>query len=80
MKNLPKKITEDTREEENDRNVTRTIKKIKVYYLNGSIQEFGKSEWIIYKYCEHIGISTLSDCTICMNLRKIYIFNHYHIW
>lgn len=56
-----KKITEDTREEENDRNVTRTIKKIKVYYLNGSIQEFGKSEWIIYKYCEHIGISTLSD-------------------
>lgn len=56
-----KRLPEDTREEESDRNKGRTVQKIKVTYNNNNSHEFWKSEWMLYKFGDNIGIATLSD-------------------
>ena len=52
MKNLP----EDTREEEMDRNTNRGIQQIQVTYADNSTCYYSRSEWILYKYANNIGI------------------------
>ena len=56
-----KRLPEDTREEESDRNNGRTVQKTKVIYNDGHIQEFWRSEWMLYQYGDHVGIAPLSD-------------------
>lgn len=56
-----KRLPEDTREEETDRNTSRTVQKTKVIYTNGNSQEFWRSEWMLYKFGDHLGIAPLSD-------------------
>ena len=56
-----KRLPEDTREEETDRNTSRTVQKTKVIYTNGNSQEFWRSEWMLYKFGDHLGIASLSD-------------------
>ena len=56
-----KRLPEDTREEESDRNSGRTVQKTKVIYKNNNTQEFWRSEWMLYKSDEHLGIAPLSD-------------------
>lgn len=56
-----KRLLEDTREEESDRTTCRTVQKTKVTYNNNHSQEFWRSEWMLYKYGDHLGIAPLSD-------------------
>lgn len=60
-KHPTKRLPEDTREEETDRNTSRTVQKTKVIYTNGNSQEFWRSEWMLYKFGDHLGIAPLSD-------------------
>lgn len=54
-------LPEDTYELENDTNVYKTVKRIKISYQNNTSQEFPKSEWMLFKYNKHMGIKTLSE-------------------
>lgn len=56
-----KRLLEDTREEESDRNNSRTVQKTKVTYNNNHSQEFWRSEWMLYKFGDHLSIAPLSD-------------------
>ena len=56
-----KRLLEDTREEESDRNNSRTVQKTKVTYNNNHSQEFCRSEWMLYKFGDHLSIAPLSD-------------------
>ena len=56
-----KRLLEDTREEESDRNNSRTVQKTKVTYNNNHSQEFCRSEWMLYKFGDYLSIAPLSD-------------------
>lgn len=56
-----KRLPEDTREEESDRNNSRIVQKTKVTFNNNHSQEFWRSEWMLYKFESHLGIAPLSD-------------------
>lgn len=56
-----KKILEDTREEEMDRNTSRGGQQIRIEYMNGDNRSYGRSELIYYKLGEKINIAPLSD-------------------
>ena len=55
-----KKFPDDTREEEMDRNTTR-VPQIKIEYTNNEIKSYGRSDWMLYKHGNNIGIAPLSD-------------------
>ncbi len=55
------RLPEDTREEESDRNNSRIGQKTKVTYNNNHSQEFWRSEWMLYKFGNHLNIAPLSD-------------------
>lgn len=56
-----KRLPEDTREEETDRNANRTVQKTRVTFNNGDHQDYWRSEWMLYKFENHLGIAPLSD-------------------
>ena len=56
-----KKLLEDTRDEEMDRNTSRTGLQIKVEYLNGENRSFGRSELIYYMHGDKMNIAPVSD-------------------
>lgn len=55
------KLPEDTREEELDRNSSRGVQSIIVKYSDNTERPFAKSEWMLYKYGNNVGIAPLSD-------------------
>ena len=55
-----KKLPEDTREEEMDRNSSR-VPQLQVEYSNNEIKSYGRSDWMLYKHGNNIGIAPLSD-------------------
>jgi len=55
-----KKLPEDTREEEMDRNSSR-VPQLQVVFSDNSVRSFGRSEWMLYKYGNNVGIAPLSD-------------------
>ena len=55
-----KKLPEDTREEEMDRNSSR-VPQIQVEYSNNEIKSYGRSDWMLYRHNNNIGIAPLSD-------------------
>lgn len=55
-----KKLPEDTREEEMDRN-TRTTQQVQVVYDDNTVRSYGRSDWMIYKNGNNAGIIPLSD-------------------
>jgi hypothetical protein len=55
-----KKLPEDTREEELDRNSSR-VQQLQVEYSNKEIKSYGRSDWMLYKHHNNIGIAPLSD-------------------
>ena len=56
-----KKLLEDIREEEMDRNTTRAGQQIKVEYKDGENRSYGSSEWMYYQYRDKTNIAPLSD-------------------
>lgn len=56
-----KKLPEDTREEDMDRNMQRGVPSIIITYSNNIEHTFSKSEWMLYKYGNNMGIAPLSD-------------------
>ena len=56
-----KKLPDDTREEEMDRNTNRTIQQIHVISKDNTRHSYGRSEWMIYEYKNSKGIASLSD-------------------
>lgn len=55
-----KKLPEDTRDEEMDRNSSR-VPQLQVVFSDNSIRSFGRSEWMLYKHGSNEGIAPLSD-------------------
>ena len=55
------KLPEDTRDEELDRNTTRFVKPISIKFSNNKSHSYSKSEWMLYKFSENMGIAPLSD-------------------
>jgi len=56
-----KKLPDDTREEELDRNTNRTIQQIHVTSCDNVKHSYGRSEWMLYEYKNSKGIAPLSD-------------------
>lgn len=56
-----KKLPDDTREEDLDRNTNRTIQQIQVISSDNIRHSFGRSEWMLYEYKNSKGIAPLSD-------------------
>lgn len=57
-----RKLPEDTREEELDRNSNRsTVQQIHVTLKDGTVHDFGRSEWMLYDYKKSKGVAPLSD-------------------
>ena len=56
-----KKLPEDTREEELDRNTSRTVQQTVVQFSDNSQRSYNRSEWMLYKYGSNKGIAPLSD-------------------
>lgn len=56
-----KKLPEDTREEELDRNTNRSVPQIYVTTIDNVRHSYGKSEWMLYEYNGSQGIVPLSD-------------------
>lgn len=56
-----KRILEDTREEEMDRNTSRSGQQIRIEYMDGENRSYGRSELIYYKYGDKTNIAPLSD-------------------
>ena len=55
-----KKLPEDTREEEMDRNSSR-VPQLQVVFSDNSVRSFSRSEWMLYKHGNNVGIAPLSD-------------------
>lgn len=55
-----KKLPEDTREEEMDRNSSR-IPQLHVSFTDNTVRSFIRSEWMLYKHANNVGIAPLSD-------------------
>ena len=68
-----KKLPEDTREEELDRNTNRAIQQIHVVSTDNVKHSYARSEWMLYDYNNSKGIAPLSDlCDLyesCENLK-----------
>lgn len=56
-----KKLPEDTREEELDRNIGKSVQQIYVTTEDDVQHSYGKSEWMLYKSKDSTGIAPLSD-------------------
>lgn len=56
-----KKLPEDTREEELDRNANRSVPQICITTIDNVNHSYGKSEWMLYEYNGSQGIAPLSD-------------------
>ena len=56
-----KKLPEDTREEEMDRNTNRSVQQIYVTSSDNVKHSYSRSEWMLYEYNNSKGIATISD-------------------
>lgn len=69
-----KKMPEDTKEEELDRNTNKSVPQICITTIDNVKHSYGKSEWMLYEYNGTQGIAPLSDlCDIYESYENLHI-------